>query len=73
MKTQILLKLEYLMGNFESIDRIETLIYEDRTSSKYFVRIYANQRYFSKEGLHNALLEYFENLPIKFSIKYNEG
>lgn len=74
MKTQILLKLEYLMDNFESIDNIEIIISQNRINSKYFVKIYANQKYFSKEGLNRALLEYFEDLPIEFSILYkNEG
>lgn len=73
MKTQILLKLEYLMDNFESIDRIEIQIFQNRVNSKYFIRIYANQKYFSKEGLNNALLKYFEDLPIEFSIEYDEG
>lgn len=73
MKTQILLKLEYLMDNFESIDKIEISIFKNKISSEYFVKIYANQKYFSKEGLNRALLEYFENLPIEFSILYDEG
>lgn len=73
MKSQIILKLKYLMDNFESIDNVEIIIKQNRNDCKYFVIIYANKKYFTKEGLNKSLLEYFEDLPIQFSISYDEG
>lgn len=73
MKSQIILKLEYLMDNFESIDDAEIIIKQNRNDCKYFIIIYANKKYFTKEGLNKSLLEYFEDLPIQFSIFYDEG
>lgn len=73
MKSQIILKLEYLMDNFESIDSVDIMIKQNRNNCKYFIIIYANKKYFSKEELNKSLLEYFEDLPIQFSIFYDEG
>lgn len=73
MKSQIILKLKYLMDNFESIDNVEIIIKYNRNDCKYFIIIYANKKYFTKEGLNKSLLEYFEDLPIQFSIFYDEG
>lgn len=73
MNSQIILKLKYLMDNFESIDKVDFIIKQDRNDIKYFIIIYANKKYFSKEGLNSSLLEYFEDLPIQFSIFYDEG
>ena len=73
MKSQIILKLKYLMDNFESIDNVEIIIKYNRNDCKYFIIIYANKKYFTEEGLNKSLLEYFEDLPIQFSIFYDEG
>lgn len=73
MKSQIILKLKYLMDNFESIDNVEIIIKQNRNDCKYFIIIYANKKYFTGEGLNKSLLEYFEDLPIQFSIFYDEG
>lgn len=73
MKSQIILKLKYLMDNFESIDNVEIIIKQNRNDCKYFIIIYANKKYFTEEGLNKSLLGYFEDLPIQFSIFYDEG
>lgn len=73
MKSQIILKLKYLMDNFESIDNVEIIIKQNRNDCKYFIIIYANKKYFTEERLNKSLLEYFEDLPIQFSIFYDEG
>lgn len=73
MKSQIILKLKYLMDNFESIDNVEIIIKQNRNDCKYFIIIYANKKYFTEEGLNKSLLEYFEDLPIQFLIFYDEG
>lgn len=73
MKSQIILKLKYLMDNFESIDNVEIIIKQNRNDCKYFIIIYANKKYFTGEGLNKSLLKYFEDLPIQFSIFYDEG
>lgn len=50
MKSQIILKLEYLMDNFESIDDAEIIIKQNRNDCKYFVIIYANKNTFLKRN-----------------------
>ena len=65
MKSIILLKLNYLLDNFESIDEFEILIRKTREENEYFIIVYKNSKYFSTEELKSQLLDYFEDLPIE--------
>lgn len=65
MKSIILLKLNYLLDNFESIDEFEILIRKTREENEYFIIVYKNNNYFSSEELKSQLLDYFEDLPIE--------
>ena len=65
MKSIILLKLNYLLDNFESIDKFEILIRKTREENEYFIIVYKNNNYFSSEELKSQLLDYFEDLPIE--------
>ena len=65
MKSIILLKLNYLLDNFESIDEFEILIRKTREENEYFIIVYKNNNYFSNEELKSQLLDYFEDLPIE--------
>ena len=65
MKSMILLKLNYLLDNFESIDEFEILIRKTREENEYFIIVYKNNNYFSSEELKSQLLDYFEDLPIE--------
>lgn len=49
MKSQIILKLKYLMDNFESIDNVEIIIKQNRNDCKYFIIIYANKNTLQKK------------------------
>lgn len=73
MRSQIILKLKYLIDNFESIDNVDIMIKQNINNCKYFIIIYTNKKYFTDEKLNKSLLEYFEDLPIQFSIFYDEG
>lgn len=65
MKSMILLKLNYLLDNFESIDEFEILVRKTREENEYFIIVYKNNNYFSSEELKSQLLDYFEDLPIE--------
>ena len=65
MKSIILLKLNYLLDNFESINEFEILIRKTREENEYFIIVYKNNNYFSSEELKSQLLDYFEDLPIE--------
>ena len=65
MKSIILLKLNYLLDNFESIDEFEILIRKTREENEYFIIVYKNNNYFSSEELKSQVLDYFEDLPIE--------
>lgn len=74
MKFAILLKLEYLLENFESINYFTVTTKIDRISNpNYLVIVNMNSKYFTKEELNNSLANYFENLPIEYSIIVDEG
>ena len=73
MKTAILLKLEYLLDNFESINNFVLVSRISRIENNYLVIIYANKEYLSKEELNKSLKEYFEDTPIEYSIIIDEG
>lgn len=73
MKTSILLKLEYLLDNFESINNFTLISKISRFGNNYLVIIHANTKYFSKEELNKSLKEYFEDTPIEYSIIIDEG
>ena len=73
MKTSILLKLEYLLDNFESINNFTLVSKISRLNNDYLVIIHANTKYFSKEELDKSLKEYFEDTPIEYSIIIDEG
>ena len=74
MKFAILLKLEYLLENFESINSFTVITKINREfDSNYLVIIHANTKYFSKEELNKSLKEYFEDTPIEYSIIIDEG
>ena len=68
MKSMILLKLNYLLDNFESIDEFEILIRKTREENDYFIIVYKNNNYFSSEELKSQLLDYFEDLPIEIIV-----
>ena len=68
MKSMILLKLNYLLDNFESIDEFEILIRKTREENEYFIIVYKNNNYFSSEELKSQLLDYFEDLPIEMIV-----
>ena len=68
MKSIILLKLNYLLDNFESIDEFEILIRKTREENEYFIIVYKNNNYFSSEELKSQLLDYFEDLPIEITV-----
>lgn len=68
MKSIILLKLNYLLDNFESIDEFEILIRKTREENEYFIIVYKNNNYFSSEELKSQLLDYFEDLPIEIIV-----
>lgn len=68
MKSMILLKLNYLLDNFESIDEFEILIRKTREENEYFIIVYKNNNYFSSEELKSQLLDYFEDLPIEIIV-----
>lgn len=73
-KFAILLKLEYLLENFESINSFTVITKINREfDSNYLVIIHMNSKYFTKEELNNSLADYFKNLPIKYSIIVDEG
>lgn len=74
MKFAILLKLEYLLENFESINSFTVVTKINREfDSNYLVIIHMNSKYFTKEELNNSLTDYFKNLPIEYSIIVDEG
>ena len=73
MKTAILLKLEYLLDNFESINNFVLVSRISRIENDYLVIIHANKKYLSKEELNKSLKEYFEDTPIEYSIIIDEG
>lgn len=74
MKFAILLKLEYLLENFESINSFTVITKINREfDSNYLVIIHMNSKYFTKEELNNFLADYFKNLPIEYSIIVDEG
>lgn len=73
MKTSILLKLEYLLDNFKSINNFTLVSKISRLNNDYLVIIHANTKYFSKEELDKSLKEYFEDTPIEYSIIIDEG
>ena len=74
IKFAILLKLEYLLENFESINSFTVVTKINREfDSNYLVIIHMNSKYFTKEELNNSLADYFKNLPIKYSIIVDEG
>ena len=64
----ILLKLNYLLDNFESIDEFEILVRRTREENAYFIIVYKNSKYFSSEELKSQLLDYFEDLPIEIIV-----
>ena len=68
MKSMILLKLNYLLDNFESIDEFEILVRRTREENEYFIIVYKNNNYFSGEELKSQLLDYFEDLPIEIIV-----
>ena len=68
MISMILLKLNYLLDNFESIDEFEILIRKTREENEYFIIVYKNNNYFSSEELKSQLLDYFEDLPIEIIV-----
>lgn len=59
MKTFILLKLEYLLDNFESINNFTLISKISRLGNNYLVIIHANTKYFSKEELDKSLKRIF--------------
>lgn len=73
MKTAILLKLEYLLDNFESINYFTLVSKVSRTENNYLVIIHMNNNYFTKEELKLSLREYFKNTPVEYSIIMDEG
>ena len=73
MKTAILLKLEYLLDNFESINNFVLVSRISRIENNYLVIIHGNKKYLSKEELNKSLKEYFEDTPIEYSIIIDEG
>lgn len=74
MKFAILLKLEYLLENFESINSFTVITKINRKfDSNYLVIVHMNSKYFTKEELNSSLADYFENLPIEYSIIVDEG
>ena len=73
MKTAILLKLEYLLDNFESINNFVLVSQISRIENNYLVIVHMNSKYFTKEELNDSLANYFENLPIEYSIIVDEG
>lgn len=73
MKFAILLKLEYLLENFESITFTVITKINREFDSNYLVIIHMNSKYFTKEELNNSLADYFKNLPIEYSIIVDEG
>ena len=44
MKSMILLKLNYLLDNFESIDEFEILVRRTREKNEYFIIVYKNEK-----------------------------
>lgn len=55
MKFAILLKLEYLLENFESINSFTVVTKINRKfDSNYLVIIHMNSKYFTKEELNNS-------------------
>ena len=66
MKFAILLKLEYLLENFESINSFTVVTKINREFDSNYLII-------TKEELNNSLADYFENLPIEYSIIIDEG
>lgn len=74
MKFAILLKLEYLLENFKSINSFTVVTKINREfDSNYLVIIHMNSKYFTKEESNNSLADYFKNLPIEYSIIVDEG
>ena len=73
MNTLVILKVSYLLDNFESIDRIKVVIDRNRDNNTYFIIVYPNAKYLSREELQQSLEEYFEGLPVQFSITKGEG
>lgn len=73
MNTLVILKISYLLDNFESIDRIKVVIDRNRDNNTYFIIVYPNAKYLSREELQQSLEEYFEGLPVQFSITKGEG
>ena len=68
MKSMILLKLNYLLDNFESIDEFEILVRKTREENEYFIIVYKNNNYFSSDELKSQLTDYFEDLPIEIIV-----
>ena len=64
MNTLVILKVSYLLDNFESIDRIKVVIDRNRDNNTYFIIVYPNAKYLSREELQQSLEEYFEGLPV---------
>lgn len=73
MNTLVILKISYLLDNFESIDRVKIVIDRNRDNNIYFIIVYPNTKYLSREELQQSLEEYFEGLPVQFSITKGEG
>ena len=74
MKFAILLKLQYLFENFETINSFtEITKIKKEFDSNYLVIIHMNSKYFTKEELNNSLADYFKNLHIEYSIIVDEG
>lgn len=65
MKFAILLKLEYLLENFESINSFTVVTKINREfDSNYLVIIHMNSKYFTKEELNNSLADYLKIYPL---------
>ena len=73
MKTSILLKLEYLLDNFESINNFTLISKISRFGNNYLVIIHANTKYFSNAALNKSLEEYFDVTPVGYSIRIDGG
>lgn len=65
MKFAILLKLEYLLENFESINSFTVITKINREfDSNYLVIIHMNSKYFTKEELNNSQLIILKIYPL---------
>lgn len=72
MKTSILLKMEYLLDNFDSIESYDFTIQCGRNHIGYLLIVKANTNYLTKEQLNKALSDYFKDTPIVYSIIIDE-